>query len=113
MANQQAAYFALGDLSTPLSEETVPGRVPARMADRVPHREAEFQLPVAPHVHFESDSWHSQPSVSRSTVSRARYLYGSRTRVVNNRRRTHVQGELSHYFDRIWVLSGSLDERFV
>ena len=68
-------------------------------------------MPVPAQVSFEIDVAHSLASVTHSILMRAVQLYSER--VVNFKSVRHTCGELAHYFDRLWVLTGLPDERFL
>lgn len=104
-------FFELGSLEQLVDLQTPLGLIPPQFSSKKAQRVAEACLPQASQVQFESDPSFSGRSISRAAVYRARSLF--RGRVVIYTRHTHALGELCHYFDRVWILSGTGYERFV
>ena len=76
-------------------------------------RAAEYVPPAGP-VALLPDLWYGDASVSAAAVQHMTALQGASGRVVPYSRLRHNAGELAHYFDGVWVLSGGVeDERLV
>ena len=79
---------------------------PASSAVRNSHRQAEFSVIQEP-IELVDDLRDADGSVTVQAVHELRVMFSGR--VVPQSRCKHSTGELAHYFDGIWVLSGRKD----
>ena len=86
-----------------LDNSTGLGSLPTQPSERRSHREAEF-VAFEGDVELVDDLSFADDTVSRQAVDQMRSLLSGR--VVPHSRCTHSRGELAHYFDGIWVVSG-------
>ena len=75
-------------------------------------RQSEFDAPVEP-VTVLFDAAHADQSVTAEAVQAMAALHAQSGRIVAFKRLKHSRGELSHYFDSVWVLSGDEHERLI
>jgi len=87
---------------------------PRQFSVRNQHRQAEF-TDIATPVELSEDLWHADATVTKGAVKRLRKLFERRQRIVPWSHCVHSTGELAHYFNGVWVLSGVKDshERMV
>ena len=108
-----AAIFALAYIGQLLDVTTRRELIPDQHS-RKAHRAAECSMPDARKVSFHISSEHSDHChVTQIRLRRINYLFLQQRRVVPNARKKSKAGELCHYFDRIWVVSGTNLERYV
>ncbi len=107
------AHAEIGQL---LDVATVRAPVPASWQIRNAHRAAEFEMPDGGKVAFYIDQQHSDlSSLNESKMQSLHQLYTCRDmpRVVANAQKRNKSGELCHYFDGIWVVTGAHLEKYV
>lgn len=106
----QQALFGASSLQV-LLDEAAPTAVLAPMRFRKLHRDSECVMPVG-QIKLVFRPKYSG-SVSRSAVSYFKALVQTAACIVMYSQIKHDKSELSHYFDRIWVVTGDKLERLV
>jgi hypothetical protein len=80
-------------------------------------REREFEASprsIGSSAQIMGDGSLSDDSVTPEVVSRMQKLFDKDKRICRYGKLKHKQGELCHYFDSVWVLTGSVqDERLI